>query len=187
MFGPLFEDLRGPPKYMLSQFTEGSSSKPIEQIIASDDETEDAEAPFIQKLFGILRIYYTFLESIRRILGSNVQRMTRLVQIKEELEEQETGFTRHAVAQTTEGNGESQFAKERSTDPSTSNVSRWSGIWGGKRRGSSSMTPSSDFKSKPRELYKDPEAIFCIEVRVSEGLIVLESRMKRALAMLMRS
>ncbi|GAB2289496.1 hypothetical protein Dimus_023806 [Dionaea muscipula] len=65
MFGPIFEDLRGPPKYMLSRFSRGSSSSAV-QIIASDDETEDAEAPFIQKLFGILRIYYTFLESIKR-------------------------------------------------------------------------------------------------------------------------
>ncbi|GMH16786.1 hypothetical protein Nepgr_018627 [Nepenthes gracilis] len=66
MFGPLFEDLRGPPKYMLTQFSGGISQKPADQIIASDDETEDAEAPFIQKLFGILRIYYTLLESIKR-------------------------------------------------------------------------------------------------------------------------
>lgn len=69
MLGPLFEDLRGPPKYMLSQFiTGGSSSKPRDdRIIASDDETEDAEAPFIQKLFGILRIYYTLLEAVKRV------------------------------------------------------------------------------------------------------------------------
>ncbi|KAI4343739.1 hypothetical protein L6164_011051 [Bauhinia variegata] len=65
IFGPLFEDLRGPPKYMLSQIS-GSSSRG-DRIIASDDETEDAEAPFIQKLFGILRIYYVLLESIRRV------------------------------------------------------------------------------------------------------------------------
>ncbi|XP_021718909.1 uncharacterized protein LOC110686621 [Chenopodium quinoa] len=66
-YGPLFEDLRGPPKYMLSMIT-GGSHMPVDQIIASEDETEDAEAPFIQKVFGILRIYYTFLESIRRFL-----------------------------------------------------------------------------------------------------------------------
>ncbi|GKC11471.1 hypothetical protein Tco_1008253, partial [Tanacetum coccineum] len=36
-------------------------------IIASDDENEDAEAPFVQKVFGILRIYYIFLESIKRV------------------------------------------------------------------------------------------------------------------------
>nr|CAD1834836.1 unnamed protein product [Ananas comosus var. bracteatus] len=67
-FGPLFEDLRGPPKYMLSQFSgESSRGKREDRIIASEDETEDAEAPFIQKLFGILRIYYTFLESIKRV------------------------------------------------------------------------------------------------------------------------
>ncbi|XP_056686161.1 uncharacterized protein [Spinacia oleracea] len=66
-FGPLFEDLRGPPKYMLSMIT-GTNHMPVGTIIASEDETEDAEAPFIQKLFGILRIYYTFLESIKRFL-----------------------------------------------------------------------------------------------------------------------
>ncbi|KOM40435.1 hypothetical protein LR48_Vigan04g063300 [Vigna angularis] len=69
IFGPLFEDLRGPPKYMLSQISGGTGNPPSQRdrIIASDDETEDAEAPFIQKLFGILRIYYVFLESIRRV------------------------------------------------------------------------------------------------------------------------
>ncbi|XP_027903881.1 uncharacterized protein LOC114163770 isoform X2 [Vigna unguiculata] len=69
IFGPLFEDLRGPPKYMLSQISGGTGNTPSQRdrIIASDDETEDAEAPFIQKLFGILRIYYVFLESIRRV------------------------------------------------------------------------------------------------------------------------
>lgn len=67
IFGPLFEDLRGPPKYMLSQISGGSQPSQNDHIIASDDETEDAEAPFIQKLFGILRIYFVFLESIRRV------------------------------------------------------------------------------------------------------------------------
>ncbi|PPD72156.1 hypothetical protein GOBAR_DD30938 [Gossypium barbadense] len=66
MFGPLFEDLRGPPKYMVSQISGSNLSRQGGPIIASDDETEDAEAPFIQKLFGILRIYYTMLESARR-------------------------------------------------------------------------------------------------------------------------
>ncbi|XP_065030595.1 uncharacterized protein LOC135653069 isoform X2 [Musa acuminata AAA Group] len=68
--GPLFEDLRGPPKYMLTQISsEGNQAKHEDQdrIIASEDETEDAEALFIQKLFGILRIYYTLLESIKRV------------------------------------------------------------------------------------------------------------------------
>ncbi|XP_073003266.1 uncharacterized protein [Typha latifolia] len=67
--GPLFEDLRGPPKYMLSQISSGGNGRRIEadRIIASEDETEDAEAPFIQKLFGILRIYYTFLECVKRV------------------------------------------------------------------------------------------------------------------------
>jgi hypothetical protein len=64
--GPLFEDLRGPPKYMLSQIA-GVPREQGDHIIASDDETEDAEAPFIQKLFGILRIYYTLLESVKRV------------------------------------------------------------------------------------------------------------------------
>ncbi|KAF9624515.1 hypothetical protein IFM89_011628 [Coptis chinensis] len=68
MLGPLFEDLRGPPKYMLTQFAGGNISKRADCIIASDDETEDAEAPFIQKLFGILRIYYTIMESVKRVV-----------------------------------------------------------------------------------------------------------------------
>lgn len=68
ILGPLFEDLRGPPKYMLSQISGGNSHVNGDRIIASDDETEDAEAPVIQKLFGILRIYYTLLESMRRVL-----------------------------------------------------------------------------------------------------------------------
>ncbi|GAA0161748.1 hypothetical protein LIER_17992 [Lithospermum erythrorhizon] len=67
MLGPLFEDLRGPPKYMLSQISGGTLRKRSDSIIASDDETEDAEAPFIQKLFGILRIYYTLLDSAKRV------------------------------------------------------------------------------------------------------------------------
>ncbi|XP_057951479.1 uncharacterized protein LOC131146135 isoform X2 [Malania oleifera] len=67
MFGPLFEDLRGPPKYMLSQIAGANPRKHVDQIIASDDETEDAEAPFMQKLFGMLRIYYTLLESVKRV------------------------------------------------------------------------------------------------------------------------
>ncbi|CAK7328872.1 unnamed protein product [Dovyalis caffra] len=64
--GALFEDLRGPPKYMLSQIA-GIPRKQGDRIIASDDETEDAEAPFIQKLYGILRIYYILLESVKRV------------------------------------------------------------------------------------------------------------------------
>ncbi|KAF3436998.1 hypothetical protein FNV43_RR19751 [Rhamnella rubrinervis] len=67
ILGPLFEDLRGPPKYMLSQISGGNPRKPGDRIIASDDETEDAEAPFVQKLFGILRIYYTLIECLRRV------------------------------------------------------------------------------------------------------------------------
>ncbi|KAJ9568278.1 hypothetical protein OSB04_004244 [Centaurea solstitialis] len=66
ILGPLFEDLRGPPKYMLSQIA-GGMDYTRGSIIASDDENEDAEAPFVQKVFGILRIYYIFLESIKRV------------------------------------------------------------------------------------------------------------------------
>ncbi|KAJ6294086.1 hypothetical protein OIU76_022213 [Salix suchowensis] len=65
--GALFEDLRGPPKYMLSQIAGVPRNKQGDRIIDSDDETEDAEAPFIQKLFGILRIYYTLLETVKRV------------------------------------------------------------------------------------------------------------------------
>ncbi|KAM5572001.1 hypothetical protein ABKV19_012200 [Rosa sericea] len=67
IFGPLFEDLRGPPKYMLSQISVSNARKQGDRIIDSDDETEDAEAPFIQKVFGILRIYYTLLECLKRV------------------------------------------------------------------------------------------------------------------------
>nr|XP_043614618.1 uncharacterized protein LOC122586699 [Erigeron canadensis] len=68
ILGPLFEDLRGPPKYMLSQIAGGLGYNTTRgSIIASDDENEDAEAPFVQKVFGILRIYYIFLESIKRV------------------------------------------------------------------------------------------------------------------------
>ncbi|KAM4115280.1 hypothetical protein ACJW30_04G136700 [Castanea mollissima] len=48
----LYEDYRGPPKSKLSQNSGGSS------------HTQGAESPFIQKLFGKLRIYYTLLESV---------------------------------------------------------------------------------------------------------------------------
>ncbi|KAF0888955.1 hypothetical protein E2562_020173 [Oryza meyeriana var. granulata] len=48
---PLFEDLRDPPKYMLSQIT-GGGGPGKERIIVSEDENEDAKAPFLQKLFG---------------------------------------------------------------------------------------------------------------------------------------
>ncbi|KAK0586982.1 hypothetical protein LWI29_015674 [Acer saccharum] len=52
MLGPLFEDLRGPPKYMLTQISGGNHPhKQGDRIIASDDETEDSEGPSIQKLF----------------------------------------------------------------------------------------------------------------------------------------
>ncbi|GER38508.1 flagellar L-ring protein [Striga asiatica] len=71
ILGPFFEDLRGPPKYMLSQISGGGSSLKTppgdDRIIDSDDENEDAEAPFIQKLFGVLRIYYTLIEIVKRV------------------------------------------------------------------------------------------------------------------------
>ncbi|XP_076928180.1 uncharacterized protein LOC143592048 [Bidens hawaiensis] len=68
ILGPLFEDLRGPPKYMLSQITSGLDYNISRgSIIASDDENEDAEAPFVQRVFGILRIYYIFIESVKRV------------------------------------------------------------------------------------------------------------------------
>ncbi|KAG6490499.1 hypothetical protein ZIOFF_051797 [Zingiber officinale] len=68
-FGPLFEDLRGPPKYMLTQISgrTGDEAKRDDQIIVSEDENEDSEAPFIEKLFGILRIYYTVVELVKRV------------------------------------------------------------------------------------------------------------------------
>ncbi|XP_062180668.1 uncharacterized protein LOC133885052 [Phragmites australis] len=67
--GPLFEDLRGPPKYMLTQIAGGGGKRAEagERIMASEDENEDAEAPLIQKVFGVLRIYFTFVESVKRV------------------------------------------------------------------------------------------------------------------------
>lgn len=69
--GPLFEDLRGPPKYMLTQIVVGGGSgkraAADQRIMASEDENEDAEAPLLQKVFGILRIYYTLIESVKRV------------------------------------------------------------------------------------------------------------------------
>ncbi|KNA03986.1 hypothetical protein SOVF_203900, partial [Spinacia oleracea] len=45
-------------------------------------------------------------------------------------------------------------------DPSSS-TSKWSEFWRGKSGSSSSTkTPSSDFKSRPKSLYKDLEDIF---------------------------
>uniref|UniRef100_A0ACD5ZK20 Uncharacterized protein n=1 Tax=Avena sativa TaxID=4498 RepID=A0ACD5ZK20_AVESA len=70
--GPLFEDLRGPPKYMLTQIVVGGRgggkrAAADQRIMASEDENEDAEAPLLQKVFGILRIYYTLIESVKRV------------------------------------------------------------------------------------------------------------------------
>ncbi|KAK9995725.1 hypothetical protein SO802_020411 [Lithocarpus litseifolius] len=44
---PIFKEFRGPPKSKLSQISGGSS-----RTQGADDKTEDAEAPFIQKLVG---------------------------------------------------------------------------------------------------------------------------------------
>ncbi|PVH61905.1 hypothetical protein PAHAL_3G152900 [Panicum hallii] len=75
--GPLFEDLRGPPKYMLTQIGTGGKRGAAaggaggggggERIMASEDENEDAEAPFIQKVCGVLRMYFTLLEWVKRV------------------------------------------------------------------------------------------------------------------------
>ncbi|XP_030938465.1 uncharacterized protein LOC115963563 isoform X1 [Quercus lobata] len=59
ILGSLYEDYRGPPKSKLSQISGGSS-----HTQGADDKTEAAEATFIQKLFGKLRIYYTLLEPV---------------------------------------------------------------------------------------------------------------------------
>ncbi|KAK9278826.1 hypothetical protein L1049_028405 [Liquidambar formosana] len=303
--GPIFEDLRGPPKYMVSQISGGNPQKHGDRIIPSDDETEDAEAPFIQKLFGILRIYYTVIESVKRVaLGivagayaenwssktpiitllcitsfqlfflvlkkPFIKKKVQLVEIisvsselgifasclvllleefsardetklgifmlvlflvgffaqminewyalyglTKQLDPAEKSFLwgletaligflllfipwkmienldskfpviRRRVGETSEtvsGTPEKPWLKqlremakasfkesgvstERSrvvTDPSTSNT-QWSGIWGTKRSGSSSMTSSSDYKSKPSGLDKDLEAIFAFK------------------------
>ncbi|XP_028778283.1 uncharacterized protein LOC114734806 isoform X2 [Neltuma alba] len=308
IFGPLFEDLRGPPKYMLSQIAGGHPQSQGDRIMASEDETEDAEAPFIQKLFGILRIYYVLLESIRRVslgilagvydknessktpttiilsisafqlffvvlkkpfIKKRVQlveiisltcevalfatflailnkdfslrtetklgifmlilflvgflaqimnewytlyKQTRLLDPEEKsffrgLKVASIGFLLYFIPQRCIKSLESRFPKNHGgneetrditfseerfrnlgsrssgsidkpwlkqlrelakasfgkegspNDPSTS-TTRWSGIWGTKRSGSSSMNSSSDFKSKPSGLYKDLEAIF---------------------------
>ncbi|CAN6336588.1 unnamed protein product [Urochloa humidicola] len=75
--GPLFEDLRGPPKYMPTQIARGSGGKAGggagagggggERIVASEEENEGAEAPFVQKLFGTLRVHFTLLECAKRV------------------------------------------------------------------------------------------------------------------------
>ncbi|KAK2993225.1 hypothetical protein RJ640_005193 [Escallonia rubra] len=64
---PLMQDLRGAPNYLRSQVSGETPQKRSDGTIDLDNETEDAEAPFIQKLFGILRVFYTSLESIRRV------------------------------------------------------------------------------------------------------------------------
>ncbi|CAN6345606.1 unnamed protein product [Urochloa humidicola] len=75
--GPLCEDLRGPPKYMPTQIGGGGGGKRAaateaergggERIMASEDENEGAEAPFVQKLFGLLRVHFTLLECVKRV------------------------------------------------------------------------------------------------------------------------
>lgn len=68
--GPLFEDLRGPPKYTRSggggkRRAEGGG--PERRVIASEDENEGSRAPLVQQLLGVLRIYLTLLESVKRV------------------------------------------------------------------------------------------------------------------------
>ncbi|PWZ10416.1 hypothetical protein Zm00014a_000121 [Zea mays] len=68
--GPLFEDLRGPPKYMRGggggkRRAEGGG--PERRVIASEDENEGSRAPLVQQLLGVLRIYLTLLESVKRV------------------------------------------------------------------------------------------------------------------------
>ncbi|KAK3035350.1 hypothetical protein RJ639_034058 [Escallonia herrerae] len=64
---PLMQDPRGPPNYLRSQVSGETPQKRSDGTIDLDNESEDAEAPFIQKLFGILRVYCTSLESVRRV------------------------------------------------------------------------------------------------------------------------
>ncbi|KAL6618646.1 hypothetical protein ACP70R_033785 [Stipagrostis hirtigluma subsp. patula] len=66
--GPLLEDLRGPPKYMLTQIAGGGGGGGgrKERIMASEDENEHAEAPLVHKVLGVLRIYLTLLEWVKR-------------------------------------------------------------------------------------------------------------------------
>ncbi|AQK92644.1 hypothetical protein ZEAMMB73_Zm00001d009765 [Zea mays] len=68
--GPLFEDLRGPPKYTRGggggkRRAEGGG--PERRVIASEDENEGSRAPLVQQLLGVLRIYLTLLESVKRV------------------------------------------------------------------------------------------------------------------------
>lgn len=68
--GPLFEDLRGPPKYTRGggggkRRAEGGG--PERRVIASEDENEGSRAPLVQKLLGVLRVYLTLLESVKRV------------------------------------------------------------------------------------------------------------------------
>ncbi|CAL5096604.1 unnamed protein product [Urochloa decumbens] len=75
--GPLFEGLRGPTKYMLTQIAaggDGGSKRGAaaaaggaggDRIVASEYENEE---PFVQKLFGALRVYYTLLECAKRVV-----------------------------------------------------------------------------------------------------------------------
>ncbi|TVU20097.1 hypothetical protein EJB05_36290 [Eragrostis curvula] len=74
--GPLFEDLRGPPKYMLTQIGGGGGTSTTatkgrrdeeDRVMASEDENESAEAPRAQRLLGALRVHFTFLEWAKRV------------------------------------------------------------------------------------------------------------------------
>ncbi|KAL6841555.1 hypothetical protein ACP4OV_028698 [Aristida adscensionis] len=73
--GPLFEDLRGPPKSTLAQVAGagaagggGGARKAAERTMASEGEDEDdAEAPPMRKVFGVLGVYATALEAVKRV------------------------------------------------------------------------------------------------------------------------
>nr|CAB3464247.1 unnamed protein product [Digitaria exilis] len=70
MLGPLFEDLRGsPPKYTPigagGKRGAAAGAGGGEGIIGS--EHEEAAAPLIEKVSGVLRVYYTPLESVKRV------------------------------------------------------------------------------------------------------------------------
>nr|CAB3460534.1 unnamed protein product [Digitaria exilis] len=70
MLAPLFEDLLGPPPRYTPIGAGGKRGAAAgagggEGIIASDNE--EAEAPLIEKVSSVLRVYYTPLESVKRV------------------------------------------------------------------------------------------------------------------------
>jgi hypothetical protein len=56
--GPLFEDLRGPPKYM-------AGGKPATGEVENDDAEEPGQR--IHKVLGVVRVHFTFLEWAKRV------------------------------------------------------------------------------------------------------------------------